>query len=88
MARKAGQIITRGQSTWLVRVYLGTIPKRVRAKYHNQTSHGPFREAQRFLNLRIQQSDNSRLSRATVLSLNEHFVRAGALFACTAVHPE
>ena len=27
MARKAGQIIARGQSTWLVRVYLGRPPK-------------------------------------------------------------
>lgn len=31
MARKAGQIIARGQSTWLVRVYFGRDPKRVRA---------------------------------------------------------
>jgi hypothetical protein len=28
MARKAGQLIARGQSTWLVRVYLGRDPPR------------------------------------------------------------
>jgi hypothetical protein len=40
-------------------------------KYHNKTIHGPFREAQRFLNLRLQQAENGPLSRAAVLSLNQ-----------------
>jgi integrase len=71
MARKAGQIIARGQSTWLVRVYLGRDSQTGTRKYHNQTIHGPFREAQRFLNLRLQQRDNGRVSRAAVLSLNQ-----------------
>ena len=51
MARKLGQIIGRGASTWLVRVYLGRDPQTGTRKYHNQTIHGSFREAQRFLNL-------------------------------------
>ena len=71
MDRKAGQIIARGQSTWLVRVYLGRDPRTGTRKYHNQTIHGPFREAQRFLNLRLQKRDNGRVSRAAVLSLNQ-----------------
>jgi hypothetical protein len=45
MARKAGQIITRGASTWLVRVCLGREPQMGTRKYHNQTIHGPFRDA-------------------------------------------
>src|SRR5271167_2344608 len=69
MARKAGQIIARGASTWLVRVYLGRDPQTGTRKYHNQTIHGPFREAQRFLNLRLQQRDNGRVSRAAVLNV-------------------
>jgi len=68
MARKAGQIISRGASTWLVRVYLGRDPQTGTRKYHNQTIHGPFREAQRFLNLKLQQRDNGRVSRAAVIS--------------------
>jgi hypothetical protein len=44
MARKAGQIIARGQSTWLVRVYLGRDSQTGTRKYHNQTIHGPYRE--------------------------------------------
>jgi hypothetical protein len=69
MARKAGQIIGRGASTWLVRVYLGRDAQTGTRKYHNQTLHGSFREAQRFLNLKLQR-DNVRVSRAAVLSLN------------------
>jgi integrase len=71
MARKAGQIISRGASTWLVRVYLGRDPQTGTRKYHNQTTYGPFREAQRFLNLKLQQRDNGRVSRAAVISLNQ-----------------
>jgi hypothetical protein len=71
MARKAGQLIARGQSTWLVRVYLGRDPQTGTRKYRNQTLHGSFREAQRFLNLKLQQRDNGRVSRAAVLSLNQ-----------------
>jgi integrase len=71
MARKAGQIIARGQSTWLVRVYLGLDPQTETRKYHNETIHGPFREAQRFLNLKLQLRDDGRVSRAAVLSLNQ-----------------
>jgi integrase len=70
MARKAGQLIARGQSTWLVRVYLGRDPQTGTRKYRNQTLRGSFREAQRFLNLKLQQRDNGRVSRAAVLSLN------------------
>jgi integrase len=71
MSRKAGQIIARGASTWLVRVYLGRDPQTGTRKYHNQTIHGPFREAQRFLNLKLQQRDNGRVSRAAVIGLNQ-----------------
>jgi integrase len=71
MTRKAGQIIARGASTWLVRVYLGRDSQTGTRKYDKQTIHGPFREAQRFPNLRLQQRDNGRVSRAAVLSLNQ-----------------
>ena len=71
MARKKGQIIRRGTNTWLVRVYLGRDPQSGTRKYHNQTIHGPLREAQRFLNLKLQQRDNGPASRAAVMSLNQ-----------------
>jgi hypothetical protein len=65
MAQKAGQIITRGASTWLVCVYLGRDSQTGTRKCLNQTIHGPFREAQRFLmNPKLQRRDNGRVSRA------------------------
>ena len=71
MARKLGQIIARGQSTWLVRIYQGRDPETGSRKYHNQTIHGPFREAQRWLNLRLQQRDMTRAPRAAAVTLNQ-----------------
>jgi integrase len=71
MARKLGQIIARGPSTWLVRIYQGRDPETGTRKYLNQTIHGPFREAQRFLNLKLQQRDLSRTQRAAAITLNQ-----------------
>jgi hypothetical protein len=71
MARKARQITSRGQSTWLVRLYLGRDPQTGTRKYHSQTIHGPVREAHRCLNLKLQQRDNARVPRAAVLSVNQ-----------------
>jgi integrase len=71
MARKQGQIIARGQSAWLVRIYQGRDPQTGTRKYMNQTIHGPLREAQRFLNLKLQQKDNTGSPRAAAISLNQ-----------------
>ena len=71
MARKAGQIVARGQSAWLVRIYQGRDPETGTRKYLNQTIHGAFREAQRFLNLKLQQRDPSRTPRAAAITLNQ-----------------
>lgn len=46
MARKQAQIIARGQSSGLVRIYQGRDPQTGTRKYLNQTIHGPLREAQ------------------------------------------
>jgi hypothetical protein len=45
----AGQIINRGDSTWLVRVYLGTDPRTGKRKYHNKTIHGTKKKAENYL---------------------------------------
>jgi len=36
-ARKAGQIIARGDSRWLIRVYLGRYPETKKRNYYNRT---------------------------------------------------
>lgn len=58
MARKAGEIVARRASTWLIRVHLGCDRQAGTRRCFNQTIHGPFREAQRILNLKLQQCDN------------------------------
>ena len=50
MARKAGQLISRGPRAWLVRISLGRDPETGTRKYHNKTVRGSFREAQTYLN--------------------------------------
>jgi integrase len=47
------------------------IPKRERRKYLNQAIHGQLREAQRFLNLKLQQRDKTGSPRAAAISLNQ-----------------
>jgi hypothetical protein len=48
MARKAGQMVARGASTWLVRVYPGRDPQSGTRKYLNPIIHGPFLEALKY----------------------------------------
>jgi integrase len=72
MARKAGQLISRGPRTWLVRVSLGRDSETGTRKYHNKTVHGSFREAQTYLNARLQERDIGRLPRAATIRLDDY----------------
>src|SRR5580700_8327001 len=72
MARKAGQLISRGTRTWLVRVSLGRDPQTGTRKYHNRTVHGSFREAQTYLNAKLQERDIGRLPRAAAIRLDDY----------------
>jgi integrase len=49
MAGKAGQIIPRGERTWLVRVFMGRDSNSGKRKYINKTIHGTLRDAQAYL---------------------------------------
>jgi len=64
MARKPGQLISRGPRKWLVRVSLGREPETGTRKYQNKTIRGSFREAQTNLNTKLQQRGTGRLPRA------------------------
>jgi integrase len=46
----AGQLIQRGERTWLVRVYTGTDPQTAKRSYLSKTIHGNKKEAQQYLN--------------------------------------
>ena len=63
MAPKAGQLISRGPRRWLVRVSLGRDPESGSRKYHNKTIRGSYREAQTYLNRKLQERDIGRLPR-------------------------
>jgi integrase len=72
MARKAGQLISRGSHTWLVRVSIGRDPETGTRKYPNKTVRGSFREAQAYLNARLQERDSGRLPRAATIQLDQY----------------
>ena len=60
MSRKVGQIIARGERSWLVRVYLGRDREKRKRTYHNRTIYGSLRQAQAYLTRRLNERDLSR----------------------------
>jgi integrase len=77
MARKTGQIIRRGSSTWLVRIYVGRDPETRRRKYIGKFIHGGLRTAQAHLNCMLAERDlgrNIRSSRQTLGQYLDHWL--------------
>jgi integrase len=77
MVRKVGQIIRRGSSTWLVRIYVGRDPETRRRKYVGKFIHGGLRSAQAQLNRMLAERDlgrNIRSSRQTVGQYLDHWL--------------
>jgi hypothetical protein len=72
IARKAGQLISRGSRTWIIRISLGRDPETGTRKYHNKTIRGSFREAQTYLSGKLQEREIGRLPRAAAISLNQY----------------
>ena len=77
MVRKIGQIIRRGPSTWLVRIYVGRDPETRRRMYIGKFIHGGLRSAQAHLNSKLAERDlgrNIRSSRQTVGQYLDHWL--------------
>jgi integrase len=77
MVRKTGQIIRRGSSTWLVRIYVGRDPETRRRKYIGKFIHSGLRSAQAHLNRMLAERDlgrNIRSSRQTVGQYLDHWL--------------
>jgi len=72
MSRKTGQIIARGASRWLVRVYLGRDRETGKHAYHNRTIYGSLRHAQAFLTRRLHERDLSRGVAGLQISVDEY----------------
>lgn len=65
-----GQIIRRGERTWLVRVPLGRDANGKR-RYHNKTIHGTKKAAERYLTQKLRERDTGELIEAGSKSLDE-----------------
>lgn len=53
----AGQIVAKGDRTWLVRVYVGRDPQTGKREYHGHTVHGTKNDAQTYLNGKLRERD-------------------------------
>lgn len=72
MARRAGQLISKGKDKWLVRYFLGrdkTTGKRI---IQSETVLGNKGDAQAALNKRLQEIDTGRIVRKTAVTLKEY----------------
>jgi hypothetical protein len=72
MARKTGQIIRRGSSTWLVRIYVGRDTETRKRKYIGKFIHGGLRAAQAHLNRMLAERDLGRNIRSSRQTLGQH----------------
>lgn len=70
----AGQIIRRGERTWLVRVYLGR-DGAGRRRYHNKTIHGTRRDAERYLHAALRARDLGTFVEPSTETLGEYLAR-------------
>lgn len=66
----AGQLISRGERTWLVRVYLGRDVLTGKRKYHNKTIRGNKKDAQRYLNGVLREIDLGKFCEPSKMTLN------------------
>lgn len=81
MARKTGQIIRRGASTWLVRIYAGRNPETGKRQYIGKSIQGGLRAAQAHLNRMLAERDlgrNIRSSRQTLGQYLDHWLEISA----------
>ena len=67
----AGQIIKRGERTWLVRIFTGRDAKGKRL-YLNKTIHGSKRDAQTYLTAKMREKDTGTLIEPSSMSVNDY----------------
>jgi integrase len=67
----AGQIIKRGENTWLVRIFTGRDVKGKR-NYHNHTVKGTKKDAQTYLTAKLREKDTGMFIEPSPMSLNDY----------------
>ena len=70
----AGQLIKRGESTWLVRIFIGRDANR-KQKFHHKTIHGTKRDAQRYLTAVRREMDLGVFVEPAVMSVSDYVSR-------------
>ena len=70
----AGQIIKRGDRTWLIRIFLGRDAKG-KQKFHHKTIHGTKRDAERYLTATKREMDLGVFVEPSAMSLSEYLDR-------------
>ena len=72
---RTGQLIRRGDRTWLVRVPIGRDSKTTARRYHNETVHGTKRDAERVLNNALRKRDLGTLVEPARVPVGEYLDR-------------
>lgn len=70
----AGQIIKRGERTWLIRIFLGR-DANGKQKFHHKTIHGTKRDADRYLVAVRREMDLGVFVEPAAMSINEYLDR-------------
>ncbi len=70
-ARRAGQIVRRGENKFLVRIYLGRDDVTGKRRYHNATVRGTKKDAQRYINGVLREIDLGTFAEPSRMLLNE-----------------
>lgn len=71
MTRRTGQIIPRGERTFLIRMFVGR-DENGRRQYHNHTFHGTKKEAQTYLNRALADQDMGTYVKPAKMTLNAY----------------
>lgn len=68
----SGQIIPRGERTWLVRIFLGRAPDTGKRRYHNHTIHGTRKDAEKYRNAILRERDLGTFVEPVATTLDEY----------------
>jgi integrase len=68
----AGQLIERGERTWLVRVFLGRDSQTGKRRYHNHTVNGIKKDAQKYLNAVLRELDLGTFVEPSRMSVDDY----------------
>lgn len=86
VGRSAGQLIQRGDRTWLVRIYIGR-DENGKRKYHNKTIKGTKRDAQRYLSKVIREMDTGEFVEPSRLTVAKYMAEWLEKAAATRLRP-